>query len=301
MKARLVFLFVLVCGLAGSITSTWLNQKAMAARNSSGTYSLYTPGNPVVTGTTISTAWANSTLADIGTELTNSLDRNGRGAMAAPLGLYAGNASVPGLAFSAETSSGLYRNAAHDVRMSINGSDVTQWTTSGLNVIGNSGATNGDFLADSSCTGTGAYNSNSILFGGSGSGQSIASKCTSGTGQFGLEFYTNSGDRMSINNAGGIQIPGELASTPGTAITASYGGSYTVAFGTLSANNTNTVPETLTGATVGGVCEVSPDADIGSGTISCFVNASNSIQIRILPNIAYTLPSRTYRVRVWQP
>lgn len=34
---------------------------------SSGTFSLYTPGNPVVTGTTISSTWANSTLSDIAT------------------------------------------------------------------------------------------------------------------------------------------------------------------------------------------------------------------------------------------
>lgn len=43
---------------------------------SGGTYSL-PAGNPVVTGTTISTTWANTTLSDIGTEITNSLPRDG--------------------------------------------------------------------------------------------------------------------------------------------------------------------------------------------------------------------------------
>jgi len=47
------------------------------ARNGSGTYSLYTPGNPVVTGTTISSTWANNTLNDIATALTNSVAKNG--------------------------------------------------------------------------------------------------------------------------------------------------------------------------------------------------------------------------------
>jgi len=37
---------------------------------SNGTYSLYSTGNPVVTGTTISSTWANNTLNDIATALT---------------------------------------------------------------------------------------------------------------------------------------------------------------------------------------------------------------------------------------
>ena len=37
---------------------------------SNGTYSLYSTGNPVVTGTTISSTWANNTLSDIATALT---------------------------------------------------------------------------------------------------------------------------------------------------------------------------------------------------------------------------------------
>ena len=45
------------------------------ARNGSGTYSL--PNPAVVTGTTISSTWANSTLSDIATALTNSTAANG--------------------------------------------------------------------------------------------------------------------------------------------------------------------------------------------------------------------------------
>lgn len=48
------------------------------ARNGSGTYNLYTPGNPVVTGTTISSTWANNTLNDIATALTNSIAKDGQ-------------------------------------------------------------------------------------------------------------------------------------------------------------------------------------------------------------------------------
>jgi hypothetical protein len=47
-------------------------------RNGSGTYNLYVPGNPVITGTTISSTWANNTLNDIATALTNSIAKDGQ-------------------------------------------------------------------------------------------------------------------------------------------------------------------------------------------------------------------------------
>jgi hypothetical protein len=48
-----------------------------AARDGSGTYVL-PAGNPVSTGTTISSTWANATLSDIATALTNSLSKDGQ-------------------------------------------------------------------------------------------------------------------------------------------------------------------------------------------------------------------------------
>ena len=44
---------------------------------SSGTFSLYSPGNPVVTGTTISSTWANNTLNDIATGLSTCVLKDG--------------------------------------------------------------------------------------------------------------------------------------------------------------------------------------------------------------------------------
>lgn len=54
------------------------------SRNGSGVYSL-PAGNPVVTLTQISSTWANTTLTDIATELTNSIDKGGRTAPTANL------------------------------------------------------------------------------------------------------------------------------------------------------------------------------------------------------------------------
>lgn len=100
-------------------------------RNSSGTYTL-PAGNPVVTGTTISSTWANSTLSDIGSELTDSLSRSGEGGMLASLGLFSGVIGAPGLSWTAETTSGLYRAGAGDFRYSISATDKLQLITTGL-------------------------------------------------------------------------------------------------------------------------------------------------------------------------
>jgi parallel beta-helix repeat protein len=65
------------------------------SRNGSGTYTL-PAGNPVVTGTTISSAWANTTLTDIASALTNSLAADGQTTATGPLQM--GNNKITGLA-----------------------------------------------------------------------------------------------------------------------------------------------------------------------------------------------------------
>jgi len=47
------------------------------SRNGSGTYTL-PAGNPVVTGTTISSTWANNTLQDMATALSGSIAADGQ-------------------------------------------------------------------------------------------------------------------------------------------------------------------------------------------------------------------------------
>ncbi len=98
-------------------------------RNSSGTYSLYTPGNPVVTNTVISSTWANNSLADIASALTDSLSRTGDGGMQAPLELTNGAIGAPALTWAAETTSGWYRNGAADFRFSVAAGDVLTLTS----------------------------------------------------------------------------------------------------------------------------------------------------------------------------
>lgn len=61
-------------------------------RNAQGVYSLPS-GNPVVTGTTIDSTWANPTLSDIASEITASLPRNGVAPMTGEL-ILSGDATV---------------------------------------------------------------------------------------------------------------------------------------------------------------------------------------------------------------
>jgi hypothetical protein len=92
-------------------------------RNSAGVYSL-PASNPVVPFTTIATSWANPTMSDIAAELTNSLDRTGRGGMLAPFRIFDGTVVQPGLAFANEAGLGLWRSAAGTMHMASLGASV---------------------------------------------------------------------------------------------------------------------------------------------------------------------------------
>jgi len=80
-------------------------------RDSSGNYTL-PAGNPVVTGTVITSSWANPTMSDLAAEMTNSLSRNGQGGMLAPLKFADGTVNDPSISFTGEPTLGIFRDAA---------------------------------------------------------------------------------------------------------------------------------------------------------------------------------------------
>lgn len=102
-------------------------------RNASGEYSL-PAGNPVVTGTPITIAWANGTLDDLADAVTDSLSRTGDGGMLAPLELDAGTVGAPGLTFGAETTLGLYRVGAAKLGVAVSGAKVAEFNATGLDL-----------------------------------------------------------------------------------------------------------------------------------------------------------------------
>lgn len=102
-------------------------------RNSSGTYTL-AAGNPVANGEVIEAEWANDTLDDLATAMTDSLSRSGEGAMTSALKIVDGTVSAPGLAFSSEAGSGLYRTGAGDYSLAVLGAQVMQLQSSAVTV-----------------------------------------------------------------------------------------------------------------------------------------------------------------------
>ncbi len=97
------------------------------SRNASGTYTLPGGVNPVVTGTTITINWANTTLNDLATEMTDSLDRSGKGAMLAQLKAIDGTGAAPGITFGSDLDSGLWRGVS-GVGMNVNTVAAQVWT-----------------------------------------------------------------------------------------------------------------------------------------------------------------------------
>lgn len=95
-------------------------------RNGSGNYEL-PAGNPVVSGTTITSEWANETLADVAVEIGASLSRNGEGGMLGPLRNVSGSAAVPAISFLNDAQSGLYLAGTGQIVMSVAGAPVMRW------------------------------------------------------------------------------------------------------------------------------------------------------------------------------
>ena len=115
-------------------------------RNSNGTYTL-PAGNPVVSGEVISTSWANPTMSDIAAELTNSLDRSGRGGMLAPFRFADGTQGAPGITWALETTTGVYRHAAFDMRVVVGGQPRMRFNATGSQVWNPNTSTWGEILS----------------------------------------------------------------------------------------------------------------------------------------------------------
>src|SRR5262252_1573202 len=100
-------------------------------RDTSGNYTL-PPENPVFPNDTIETAWANDTMTDLGSAVTDSLSRSGKGGMLVPLKFNDGAIGAPGMTWVNEPTSGIYRAATNDFRWSIFGQDVMKVGPTGI-------------------------------------------------------------------------------------------------------------------------------------------------------------------------
>lgn len=212
----------LLAGLAlGIVAGYWPDSDA--ARNASGTYSLPS-GNPVVTGTTITSTWANNTLSDLSTEMTSSLDRAGRGAMTAPLQCSSGSVSAPGLTFSGDTNTGLYRIAADNLGATVGGTQAQEWSVTesrfplGVTVLQDT--TN---AAGLTVTGNGTAAGLSATGGATGNGLTGTAVGGSGSGVIGTGFDTGAGVIGLGGGTSGTGVSGLGGSTIGYGVSGTGG------------------------------------------------------------------------------
>lgn len=143
----------LLVGLLLGVAVSYM-QPVLASRNSSGTYSLPS-GNPVVSGTTITSATHNTTMSDMATEMTDSLNRSGKGPMLAALELVDGTVAAPGLSFDNDTDCGLYRIGANNIAIATNGAKLHEFNAT--QSLGPDGAVGAPGLGFASDVDTGLY------------------------------------------------------------------------------------------------------------------------------------------------
>lgn len=194
-------------------------------RNSAGNYSLPT-GNPVVSGTVIQSSWANDTMSDIASALTDSLSRSGEGGMTAPLRISDGTVAAPGLAFSNETGSGLYRASAGNYSLSLLGTQIANFQSGAVSFNGTvTSQGDGTINGNLSVTGTASIGSTASIGGnttittgylrmndgGSAATPSIQPGNDADTGIFrpttnALGFTTGGVEKMRITEAGNVGI-----------------------------------------------------------------------------------------------
>jgi hypothetical protein len=116
-------------------------------RDINGNYTLPS-GNPVTPGTLVESLWANNTMSDVATALTNSLSRSGNGGMLASFKNADGNMANPGISWTNEPTSGWYRPGFNDFRFSVGNDDVLLVGPTGIGLAaGKQLSVGGQFLA----------------------------------------------------------------------------------------------------------------------------------------------------------
>ena len=99
------------------------------SRNGSGTYSV---PNSFSSGTTIASADVNTNFTDVGSEITNSLPRDGQAAMTGQLKAANGTAVEPGISFGADTNTGFFRKSADVIGVAVGGAEVGTIDAAGI-------------------------------------------------------------------------------------------------------------------------------------------------------------------------
>jgi hypothetical protein len=280
---------------------------ALASRNSSGTYAP-TSGIPVVSGTTISSATFNNLISDMGSEITDSLSRSGKGGMTAAMKGSDGTVAAPAFSFTSDPDVGLYRIGANDLGLSMGGSKTHEWITTGETVTGT--------LAVSGNVGVGAAPTERLsVFPSSDVDATLMAGFRQSGGGLVFGVYDESGGSTTAgagsavlkvgNTSGGGSIITTGAVTigaSGTAISASYRGTTTWnPASTTNGQATTTI--TVTGAAAGADCVVTPPSTITTpfAIVPFCVVTLNTCTVGFWSIGTNDLPSDTWACRVFNP
>lgn len=284
---------------------------SVASRNSSGT--MVQINGPYTSGSVISSSVVNARFSDIETEITNSLDRSGRGAMTGQLQLASGTVTTPGLGFSSNTGDGLYRIGANNPGFAVNGSKRQEWNTTGTLVTGTLGAsgistfaTGGTKLAIDGAT-VGSF---------AGLWAGAAATTPSTTNYFiksdgSADTTVNSPTTLNFNIAGSgkasVTSGGLIIGSTGTAISASYYGTTSWTPGSIGAGSNATTTIALTGASAGAPCSIAlPTGHVNLTilTSGCVITANVCTLFLGNPSagaITGTTGAATFGCRVFNP
>lgn len=203
-------------------------------RNSNGVYSL-TAGQPVTTGTVISSSTFNTLMNDVATALTQSLATTGVSTMSGQLKLTDGNVGAPGLTFGSDLDTGFYRIGANSFGMATNGTLRYSVNATGnhtfaapdsgvaLTVAGASGTYTAAFSGPNAASSYTRWQNSGTTLGDIGSAGAVISggapgdfAISSNTGQ-GFIIGTNGGAaRISVSSGGNVTF---LAPASGDTLT----------------------------------------------------------------------------------
>jgi len=237
------------------------------SRNASGTYTL-PAGNPVVSGSIISSSWANNTMDDIAAALTDSLSRSGSGGMTAALRLFDGTSAVPGMAFVSETGTGAYRAGTGDWRLTVLGSDIIKMTASAVTVFT-------DSLVSQSATA--ASTAASYNFKKSRSGSIVQDSDLLGT----MDFQGYDG----TNYIAAAAIRAQVSGTPGTNDMPGTLSLLTTADGASSLTERFKISNTGQSTFLYGLNETKTAPSISSGTLTLDNSLGNVFSVSLNANI----------------
>ena len=245
------------------------------SRNGSGTYTL-PAGNPVVTGTTITTTWANTTLSDIASSLTGSVAADGQTPMSGSLNM-ANNKIIavldPTLAQDAATKAYVDTADALALLKANNLSDVANATTSRTNLIAAKSGANSDITSI-----TGLTTALSVGQGGTGltapgtSGNILTSNGTIWTSTAASSNYVGAKGQVFTAN-GTFTIPANITAlkiivTGGGGGGAGSGGNGGAGGNSTVASGTQTITTLTGGGGAGGAFPTSAGGTATNGDIN---------------------------------